>query len=185
MATLNFNSDPNTTNPEAEEFQTEKVSYVKCTCNTNSLYMQNKNQYLHSTGWATSFEATPYTSREMTIQVTSDKIIRDLQHEFNNVFPYLKIEFFRKGSRFRQSSQRDTTLPTQLSIGGVYHRKFKATINITPSMTVKELEKTCEEQFGILVQVYRKSGNMWLETTMTENWTIKQQNDSGSEISVL
>lgn len=57
-------------------------------------------------------------------------------------------------------------------------------MEITPLMTVKELENKCEEQFGILVQVYRKSGNVWLETSMTDNWTIKQQNDQGSEITM-
>jgi hypothetical protein len=31
--------------------------------------------------------------------------------------------------------------------------------------------------------VFRKSGNLWLETTMTDDWTLQQQNDHGYEIS--
>jgi hypothetical protein len=52
-------------------------------------------------------------------------------------------------------------------------------------MTVSELEKLCDEQFGISIQVYRRSGTLWLETSMTDSWTIQQQNDRGSEISSL
>ena len=46
-----------------------------------------------------------------------------------------------------------------------------------------ELEKIFKDQFGLAVQVFRKSGNLWLETTMTDNWTLQQQNNHGKEIS--
>ncbi|MEJ7737572.1 MAG: hypothetical protein WKF97_09115 [Chitinophagaceae bacterium] len=118
----------------------------------------------------------------MTISITYDKLIKDVQAEFNQSFPFLKIEFFRKGYRFSPFKQRKDCLPTHVSFGMSYRNKKTGRLDITPFMTVKELEKTCEEQFGIIVQVYRKSGNVWLETTMTDNWTIKQQNDHGGEI---
>jgi hypothetical protein len=50
-------------------------------------------------------------------------------------------------------------------------------------MTVIELEKTFEEMLGLSVLVYRKSGKLWLETTMTDNWTLAQQNENGRQIS--
>jgi len=45
------------------------------------------------------------------------------------------------------------------------------------------LEKSFYDRFDMLVQVSRKSGSIWLETTMTDNWTLKQQNDHGRELS--
>ena len=68
-------------------------------------------------------------------------------------------------------------------IGTIYNQLGDRFIDISPSMTVRELENECEKLFGICLQVYRRSGNLWLETTMTENWTISHQNKSGSEIS--
>ena len=44
-------------------------------------------------------------------------------------------------------------------------------------------EKIFKDQFSLAVQVFRRSGNLWLETTMTDNWTLRQQNEHGREIS--
>jgi hypothetical protein len=126
---------------------------------------------------------TPYIRNEMTINITPDKIISDVQKEFNEEFPFLKIEFFKKGYRYKQSSQRDKVIPREFKIGSPRIFNSDAGFNITAGMTVKELEKECEDELGLSIQVYRKSGNLWLETTMTENWTLKQQNDNGREIS--
>lgn len=50
-------------------------------------------------------------------------------------------------------------------------------------MKVSELEKLFKDKFKLAVQVFRKSGNLWLETTMTDNWSLLQQNNHGREIS--
>jgi hypothetical protein len=50
-------------------------------------------------------------------------------------------------------------------------------------MTVGELENSLLENFGLNVQVSRRSGTLWLETTMSDKWTLKQQNDHGRELS--
>jgi hypothetical protein len=49
-------------------------------------------------------------------------------------------------------------------------------------MTVSELESLLLQLFGLPVQVYRKSGNFWMETRMTRDWTLKQQNEHGKDI---
>lgn len=116
------------------------------------------------------------------ILITIDRLIKDVQEEFNQAFPFLQINFFRKTYQLTASKQKKDCLPNQLSFGKAYRNNESGRLEITPSMTVKELEKNCEQQFGILIQVYRKSGNVWLETTMTENWTIRQQNDQGNEM---
>ena len=56
-------------------------------------------------------------------------------------------------------------------------------LSISDSMTVGELEKVFLESFGLPIQISRKSGRIWLETTMTDNWTLKHQNDHGRELS--
>lgn len=121
----------------------------------------------------------------MTIEITSDRQIEEIQKDFSYVFPYLKIDFFRKGTRYKQNKQRTIGLPAHQTIGSVFKNNRKGQISVTPSMTVRELEKNCDEQFGITVQLYRRSGTLWLETSMTDTWTLQQQNDRGSEISSL
>jgi hypothetical protein len=117
------------------------------------------------------------------MQISSHRTIKDIKDDFSQMFPYLKIEFFRKGYRMKQATQKEYSIPGNFVIGSIYNHLGDRFIDIKPSMTVRELENECEKQFGICVQVYRRSGNLWLETTMTENWSIGQQNKSGSEIS--
>jgi hypothetical protein len=117
------------------------------------------------------------------MHITYDRTIKDVKEEFSQIFPYLKIEFFRKGYRMKQATQKEYSIPGNVVIGSIYNHLGDRSIEIKPSMTVRELENECEKLFGICLQVYRRSGNLWLETTMTENWTIGQQNKSGSEIS--
>ena len=45
-----------------------------------------------------------------------------------------------------------------------------------------ELEKFAKE-FDLFIQVFRRSGNLWLETTATDNWSLHHQNEQGRELS--
>ena len=41
--------------------------------------------------------------------------------------------------------------------------------------------KTMQEEFGLHVQVFRKSGNTWLETSTSDDLTLEDQNFKGKE----
>lgn len=56
-------------------------------------------------------------------------------------------------------------------------------IAITPDMTVVELEQCFNNIYGLGIQVFRKSGKGWLETTVTDGWTLKEQNKQGEALS--
>ncbi|HSB94027.1 MAG TPA: hypothetical protein VLC28_12970, partial [Flavitalea sp.] len=67
-------------------------------------------------------------------------------------------------------------------IGDLIKKSIDTTIVIHDGMTVAELEGLFTDKFNLPVQVFRRSGNIWLETTMTDGWTLKQQNEHGKEI---
>jgi hypothetical protein len=56
-------------------------------------------------------------------------------------------------------------------------------MNITPAMTVTELEQEFEKIYGLHIQVFRKSGQVWLETSVTDGWTLDMQNKQGESLS--
>ena len=122
---------------------------------------------------------------KMTMNITPERLIKDIQQEFSLFFPFLRIEFLRKPHPFMDSNHKVCTLPNEFIIGHAAKHSVEKNIEITSSMTVRELEESCERNFGVYVKFYRKSGGLWLEVTMTDNWTMKQQNDLGSEISIL
>ena len=50
---------------------------------------------------------------------------------------------------------------------------------------IKNLEKQFSDNLKLSVQIFRKSGRTWLETTFTDNWSLKKQNQEGKELSQL
>ncbi len=50
-------------------------------------------------------------------------------------------------------------------------------------MRVNELEQSFADTFGLGVRVFRKSGKSWLETTVTDGWTLEEQNNQGRDLS--
>lgn len=114
----------------------------------------------------------------MIMHITGSKTLNEAQEEFNRAYPFLKIEFYTKNRLGPGRIHLKNSLT--MSAAGL---KQSGDLKIDDSMTVGQLEKKFFEQFGLYVQVSRCSGNLWLETTMTDNWTLKQQNDHGRELS--
>jgi hypothetical protein len=120
---------------------------------------------------------------DMQIQISPERYVGDIQREFNDEFPYLKLEFYQN----KVFQQPDFGVAKMLSP----HQKLEKAqtanltgrIEILPEMKVSELEKKFKDQFSLVAQVFRRSGNSWLQTTMTDNWTLMHQNTHGQEIS--
>jgi hypothetical protein len=90
------------------------------------------------------------------------------------------LEFFwGSGKKDKYHQLSDTTLKVE----NITPSMHEGAIQLSDNMTVSNLEDTFSDRFGLQVQVFRKSGNLWLETTKTDAWTLKVQNDHGREIS--
>jgi hypothetical protein len=50
-------------------------------------------------------------------------------------------------------------------------------------MRVSELEQLLGNRYGLGVQVFRKAGNSWVETILTDSWTLEEQNNEGQVLS--
>ncbi len=120
----------------------------------------------------------------MKIKINSRKKIAAIQAEFNALFPYLKLEFFSRPHSASEGSAKRFLEPATKTLGEfkTFHN-VKKEITITPAMTVKELEYNFRNVFGLSAQVFRKSGKVWLETTVTDGWTLEEQNHQGEALS--
>lgn len=119
----------------------------------------------------------------MKIHITDKKKISALQKEFNKAFPFLRLEFFTKPHYAFEGNSRQYLIADYKTIGDCRKIHNNNSISITPRMKVEELEKIFYDMFGLIVQVFRQSGKVWLETTMTDNWTLAEQNQQGEELS--
>ena len=120
---------------------------------------------------------------KMYLHIATNRLISEIQQEFNKAFPFLKIEFYNNKSISRSDFSAKQVIPQSRYIGNSQLPFSGGGIEIEEEMKVNELEKIFKDRFNLAVQVFRKSGNLWLETTMTDNWTLQQQNNHGGEIS--
>jgi hypothetical protein len=134
---------------------------------------------------------------KMTSQ-SSRQTLSEVQQAFNRKYPYLRVEWVRQTGEI----QRTEAFPLRLAgeaggnrgpagEGGYAVEKeaagqqlLESAVGMQDDMKVRDLENALLRELGIRVQVFRKSGNYWMETRMTSHWTLKQQNDHGREISL-
>lgn len=119
----------------------------------------------------------------MKITIVDSKKLSVLQEEFNTIFPYLKIVFFLKSHKPGGESAKEFMKHFNKSLGTFRTIKNTDKITIAPEMTVVDLEQKFYEVYGLGVQVFRKSGKVWLETTVTDGWTLQEQNFQGEDLS--
>lgn len=117
----------------------------------------------------------------MKLTITGERSLQEVQQEFNAAYPYLKIEFFPP--QHKKPSPSASKLQQALKIDEARKLRNSGFLTLNDALKVAELEKDLNETYGLNAQVFRKSGNIWLETTMTDGWTLKQQNDHGRELS--
>jgi hypothetical protein len=123
------------------------------------------------------------TTDVMIIEIKDQQQIAAIQREFNEAFPYLKLEFFSKPHKQGFASAKILLKNNSLTLGECRNIHNSGTIIIEPFMTVVDLEQRFGDVYGLGVQVFRKSGKVWLETTVTDGWTLEEQNRQGEDLS--
>ncbi len=111
--------------------------------------------------------------------INDSKILREVKKEFNQKFPYLKIEFYKGKHEDGQPSLAALQIDDNLSIGKVRKVHNEGDLSIDGHLKVSSLENRFWEKYGLNVQVFRRSGNLWLQTTKTDHWTLAEQNGKG------
>jgi hypothetical protein len=119
----------------------------------------------------------------MKITINDNRKIFAIQEAFTKTFPYLKLEFFAKPHKAGGASSRKFIKHPSKTLGECRTIHTNGSITITGNITVGDLEQRFADVYGLGVQVFRKSGNHWLETTVTDNWTLDRQNKEGESLS--
>src|SRR6188768_4176873 len=121
----------------------------------------------------------------MIINIHDNRIISEIQEEFTRQFPFLKLEFFSRPHKIGSLTAKRFLKTSLKTIGECRSIHEKGNITIDPEMTVADLEKQFRDLYGLNVQLFRKSGNLWLETSVTDIWTLQKQNDQGEALSAI
>lgn len=111
----------------------------------------------------------------------SDKIA-DIKERFSAIYPFLKLEFYNHSHALYAGNKKDEQLEDHITLESINPSINDSNIELLDSMTVNELENTFKDVFNLNVQVFRKSGEQWLQTTSTDNWSLEKHSQKAIEI---
>ena len=118
----------------------------------------------------------------MTIQINNNTTIEEIKNKFHRYYPFLKLEFYKSSHMLGEGSENKDLIKENLQISKIRKDGRNKSIYLSPDSTVYYLEHEFEKLFGFHVQVFRKSKSLWLETTATDKWTLREQNNTAKEM---
>ena len=119
----------------------------------------------------------------MKIAIEDTRTIGDIQHEFNKHYPYLNIEFLNHIHLPKAKSDVPGKYSSERKLGSCRKNHNEGHVHIEPDVTVAEMEREFNNRFGLDVELFRKSGNLWIVASLTAAWTLERQNMEGRELS--
>lgn len=111
----------------------------------------------------------------MELQINKNDTTIDVKAAFGRRYPGLKIEFFHKPHGEHEGSPRRDMIEDEVKLSELSKAVDHDQLHISSSMKVQEVEAAFEEKFGLHVQVFRKMGHIWIETTRTDHYSLKEQ----------
>jgi hypothetical protein len=116
--------------------------------------------------------------------VDGNQTIESIKRDFNKAYPFLKIEFFKDPQVRGVGSEKNKMYQTDwVELRTVQKKSNAGTLLINGERTVQELENEFEQQYGLYIQVFRRSGKVWLATSVTDKWTLDEQNEEAKKFS--
>jgi hypothetical protein len=120
----------------------------------------------------------------MLLRIDHHSTIADIQKQFNQSFPYLKLQFTSRQISPGSQHVKKTILSEETPLSQLTELTLPSEIHIEGDMTVTDVEDYFEQRAGLHAQIFRSSGNLWLITTATDQWSLNKQNQEGEELSI-
>ena len=114
----------------------------------------------------------------MKLHIKGEKPLKEIKQEFNILFSHLKIEFFHHSHVAGEASPLSDELNEDTIVNDIRKQSNEGELSFSEKTSVFELEDLFKNNFGLNAQVFRKSGNVWLQTTATDDWTLEEEEDT-------
>ena len=115
--------------------------------------------------------------------------IKDIKRNFENFFPYLKLEFFKPkthaaeaGSEFAESNSHKDVIPNSSFLVDATGVLTTVEIEINSKQTVAEVEQLFKKLFNLPVQIFRKTRFSSVEIEQTETVTLETEDKIGRKL---
>ena len=106
--------------------------------------------------------------------------LEELQLKFNGNYPNLWIDFY--WPPFAADDSNKSKISPRITVDKICPVINGESIDFSPGKTVEELKVQFIGKLGIVIQLLRRSGNVWVSTYLTEKWTLGDQNFQAEQI---
>lgn len=113
------------------------------------------------------------------MKINKKRTISEVSSEFNELFPHLKIEFYLYHHDTGEGSRQKDQIAHSVTLGEINPALKEGIIDLKPETKVADLEEIFYQNFGLSIQVFRRSGMLWLQTSKTDDWTLATQEAKG------
>ena len=120
----------------------------------------------------------------MDIIITDTETLEEIQTRFTSHFPYLKLEFYNREHEEGEGNSNDAKLEVSKRLSEIRSVHNTGELSIHGNQKVSTLEQAFHDHYGLNAQVFRKSGEVCLQTTATDSWTLSEQNQTAEEHAV-
>ena len=112
----------------------------------------------------------------MKLHIQRGKFVKDVKDAFTKQYPFLKIEFYRNSDKTKMLHDAERIY---LNTGDA------AMISIDATRSLRDVKNDIKELIGYTSQIFSRSGNVWIETSLTDDWTLDRQNKEGETLNVF
>jgi hypothetical protein len=118
----------------------------------------------------------------MKIAIHKDTPIEEIKKAFSATWPHLKLVFFTKPHEVHHGTGAKFMIDDDTQTVGQIVPTFAADgeLLVAAGTTVWQLEQQLEKEFGLHVHVFRRSGETWLQSTVSDDLTLAQQEARGT-----
>lgn len=117
----------------------------------------------------------------MKITITANTPLREIIAAFSQAWPHLRLAFYtRPHAEHRGTDPKFSINNLDQTVEATTGIAIQPVLfDITESMSVWEVEQLFEKDLGLHVNIFRHSGNVWLQTTVSDRLTLRQQEERG------
>ena len=114
----------------------------------------------------------------MKITINDHRKLHAIQEEFREMFPNLKLEFYKKPSHAKNPHPEKLAGNDGITLGECRSIHTKGTLTISPNMTVADLQSNFDEVYGVHIDVLRRAGSEWVVPSENNSLTLEEQNNN-------
>lgn len=113
------------------------------------------------------------------MQISKERTIAALQQDFQATFPGLQLRFYQRQHAEHEGSPKRSQHPASMTLGALNAELEQGELKLSGDTSVADFERELEQRFALHAQVFRRSNNLWLQTTSTDDWSLETQNLKG------